>query len=237
MNRSAFLASASLAALSGATAGAAETVPGGSHFVERRANFDLQAFESAVDPPGVEIRQLWEVVAFHPQVFGNVKNALNGLQFGFGHSASQIGMVFAPHGPSSAYTYTDYVWSKYKIGQAFSLKDAQGNPVASNVFLAPAKTPDRNADPDDPTSIYQDTSIQTLQSRNVVFLTCHTAVEEQARNLIKGGFAPAGMTPQDVADDILTHLIPGTHVVPAMVAAIAVLQVRHHYSYITLTFA
>lgn len=237
MNRSAFLASASLAALSGAAAGAAETVPGGTHFVERRANFDMQAFEAAVDPAAAEIRQLWEVIAFHPQVFANVKNSLNGLQFGFGHSASQIAIVFAPHGPSSAYNYSDYVWSKYKIGEAFSLKDAQGQSVSSNVFLAPAKPLDRNADPDSAASIYQDTSIQTLQSRGVVFLTCHTAVEEQSRTLVKGGFAPSGMTAQDVADDILTHLIPGTHVVPAMVAAIAVLQVRHHYSYITPTFA
>ncbi len=45
------------------------------------------------------------------------------------------------------------------------------------------------------------------------------------------------MSPTDVANDILTHLIPGTHVVPAMVAAIAILQQRYHYSYITLTFA
>jgi len=70
-----------------------------------------------------------------------------------------------------------------------------------------------------------------------VFLTCHTAVEEQARAIVKGGFAPSGMDATDVASDILTHLIPGTHVVPAMVAAVATLQQRYHYSYITLTLA
>jgi len=45
------------------------------------------------------------------------------------------------------------------------------------------------------------------------------------------------MDATDVASDILTHLIPGTHVVPAMVAAVATLQQRYHYSYITLTLA
>ena len=236
MNRSSFLASSvSLAFAAGGTSLA--QVPGGSHLVERRADFDLAAFQSAVDRPGTTIRQLWEVVAFHPQVFANVKNALNGLQFGFGHPASSIAVAFAPHGPSSAYNYSDEIWAKYRIGDAFKLKDAQGNPVTSNVFLKPSKPLDANADPDSPSSTFQDSSIETLQSRGVVFLTCHTAVEEQARALVTGGFAPAGMPATQVADDILSHLIPGTHVVPSMVATIAVLQAVHHYTYITPTFA
>ena len=47
---------------------------------------------------------------------------------------------------------------------------------------------------------------------------------------------PAGMSPQDVATDILTHLIPGAVVVPSMVASIAVLQSKYRYTYATLTF-
>lgn len=237
MKRSSFLASASIAALAGSAAGAAETVPGGTHFVERRADFDLEAFQAAVDRPGTAVRQLWEAVSFHPQILNNVKNSLNGLQFGFGHPPSSIAMVFAAHGPSGALNYSDYVWSKYRLADALNLKDAQGNPITSNVFLKPAKPVSPGADPDDPNGIYQDTSIETLQSRGVVWLTCHTAVEEQARALVKGGFAPSGMSAPDVADDILTHLISGTHVVPAMVATIGVLQSVHHYSYITVTFA
>ena len=80
--------------------------------------------------------------------------------------------------------------------------------------------------------MYQDVSIETLQRRGLIVLTCHTAVEEQARALVNKGFAP-GMTPSDVADDILTHLIPGAVVVPSMVATIAVLQARYHYTYIS----
>ncbi len=235
MKRSSFLASASLVAAA-STAARAGSVPGGTHLVERKSDFDLAAFESVVDKPETQIRQLWEAVSFHPQIFANVKNALNGLQFGFGHAPSEIAMAFAPHGPSGVYNYSDEIWAKYRLGDAFKLKDAQGNPVTSNVFLAPLKKPDANADPDDPNSIYQDTSIQTLQSRGVVFLTCHTAVEEQSRALIKSGFAPGGASASDVAADILTHLIPGTHVVPSMVATIAVLQARHHYTYITPVF-
>jgi intracellular sulfur oxidation DsrE/DsrF family protein len=237
MNRGSFLAaSASLVAAAGSSTLAAESVPGGTHFVERKADFDSAAFDAAVGKPA-DIRQVWHAIAFHPNVFSNVKNALNGLEFGFGHPPSRVAMVFAPHGPSTAYTYSDYIWSKYKIGEAFKLTDAKGNPVTSNVFLKPAKPPAKGSDPDAEDSVYQDTSIETLQGRGVVFLTCHTAVEEQARTLLKGGFAQSGMTPTEVANDLLTHLIPGTHVVPSMVATIAVLQQRYHYTYIAPAFA
>jgi intracellular sulfur oxidation DsrE/DsrF family protein len=66
-----------------------------------------------------------------------------------------------------------------------------------------------------------------------VFITCHTAVEEQARGLIKAGLAP-GMKPAEVAADILTHLIPDAVVVPGGVGAIAVLQQKFGYTYATV---
>ena len=236
MNRGSFLASsASLVALTQSPVRAQQTVPGGTDLVERRANFNLAEFESAVDRPETTIRQVWEAVAFHPQVFSNIKNSLNGLQFGFGYGPNEIAMVFAPHGPSGAYNYTDEMWAKYRLSDAFKLKDAQGNPVTSNIYLIPSHPIDRSLNPDGPSSFFQDTSIQTLQSRGVVFLTCHTAVEEQARAIVTSGFAPS-MKAVDVADDLLTHLIPGTLVVPSMVSTIAVLQSRHKYTYITLAF-
>jgi len=236
MKRSGFLmASASLAAFAPSRA-SADVVPGGTHAVERRADFDEASFSAAVGK-AADVRQLWESVAFHPAILNNVKNALNGLQFGFGYPAERIAMVFAGHGSSSALTYSDYVWRKYAIGRAFKLSDANGSALASNVFLQPATAPDAATDADDPLSQYQDTSIVALQRRGVVFLTCHTAVEEQARTLVTGGFASAGTSATDVAADILTHLIPGAIVVPAMVAAIAVLQARYGYSYISIAFA
>lgn len=237
MNRGTFLASsASIAALAGTpVAASAQSVPGGTHLVERKADFDEAAFSRLVNKPA-DVRTVIEAVSFHPPVFANIKNALNGLQFGFGYSPNRISIAFAPHGPSSAFTYSDYVWSKYKIGDFFKLKDAQGNTIATNTFLAPAKTPSSSGDPDDETSMYQDTSIQTLQKRGVIFLTCHTAVEEQSRALLKAGNAPSGMSASDVADDILTHLIADTHVVPSMMGTIMVLQQRYHYGYQTIDF-
>jgi intracellular sulfur oxidation DsrE/DsrF family protein len=233
MNRGAFLASASVVAASVATPALADGVPGGTHLVEPLTDFDQVGFVKIVDRPS-DIREMFEAVAFKPSVWNNVKNAFNGLQFGYGYPADRIAIVFAGHGPSSAFTYTDYVWSKYHIGEMFSLKNDAGEPIVSNTFYAAKSTFDPKADPNDEHGMYQDTAIATLQRRGVTVLTCHTAVEEQARAIVKRGLAPAGMTGPDVANDILTHLIPGAVVVPAMVATVAVLQTKYRYAYLTL---
>ena len=234
MNRSAFIAaSASMAAASGTVAQAqTPSVPGGTHFVERKADFDAEAFAKVVGRDA-QIRQLYEAVAFKPTFLNNVKNSFNGLQFGYGYPADAIAIALAAHGPSSSLTYSDYLWENYKIGDLFDLKDAAGAPIRSNVFLKRHAPIDRNADPDDDKGMYQDASIEMLQARGLIVLTCHTAVEEQARTIVKKGLAPAGATPTQVANDMLTHLIPGAIVVPSMVATIAVMQATYHYTYLT----
>lgn len=230
MNRTTFLSAAAIAMAAGGTAGA-QGVPGGTRFVERRADFDEAAFDAAVGRDA-DIRQLYESVAFRPTMWNNVKNSFNGLQFGFGYPSGRIAVAFAAHGPSAAYGYTDYIWKKYRIGEYFNLTDAAGAVLQSNTFVAARAPFDENANPDDDKGTYQDTSIATLQRRGLIYLNCHTATEEQARGIVKKGFAPAGMSAADVANDMLTHLIAGAIVVPAMVATIAVLQAKYHYTYI-----
>lgn len=131
------------------------------------------------------------------------------------------------------YGYSDYIWRKYRIGEFFKLRVDAAKPVLTNIFLTPRVPFDAGADPDDDAGSYQDASIETLQRRGLIILTCHTAVEEQARAIVTRGFAQAGASATDVADDILTHLIPGAIVVPSMVATIAVLQATYHYTYLT----
>lgn len=110
------------------------------------------------------------------------------------------------HGPSAAYTYGDAVWAKYRVAEFVKYSD--GARFDRNPFY-PRQNPQTGAsDPNDEHSVFQDTSIEALQERGVVFLTCHTAVMEQSRSLVKGGFAPSGMS--------------------------AVLQQRFGYSYITI---
>ena len=184
MKRGAFIASsATVVAASGASGLAQSSPPGGTHFVERKSDFDRPAFEAIVGR-SADVRQLFETIAFKPAAFNNVKNSLNGFQFGYGYDPRSIAIAVAGHGPSSAFTYTDYVWKKYRIGEFLAIKDPRRN-ADDNVYYA-AKAPyDVNADPDDEKGMYQDTSVETLQRRGVIMLTCHTAVEEQAKGSSK----------------------------------------------------
>ncbi len=237
MNRNGFLAASATVLAAGATAAPvlAQNVPGGTAFVERKGNFDEAEFARLVGKTA-DIRQVFEAVAFQPGLLNNVKNALNGLQFGFGYPADRIVMAIAGHGASAAYGFSDYVWQKYKIGDFINAKDASGATLTSNTFLKAKSNLSVSGDANDDKGFYQDTSIEALQKRGVLMLTCHTAIEEQARKLVKQELAPSGMTATEVANDILMHLIPGAIVVPSMVATVAVLQAKYNYTYAALTF-
>lgn len=232
LNRKGFLA-ATAGATTFSGAAAAAGVPGGTHRVERRADFDEALFARTVGRTA-SIRQVFEAVAFRPTLLGNIKNAFNGLQFGFGYPASAIAIALAGHGPSAAYAYDDSIWRQYRIGEFFALKDASGAALTSNVYLPAHAGFDPSADPDDPAGMYQDSSVSMLQRRGLIVLTCHTAVAEQSRALVAGGFAP-GRSAAEVMGDILTHLVDGALVVPSMVAALAVLQNEYRFAYVTLS--
>jgi intracellular sulfur oxidation DsrE/DsrF family protein len=210
---------------------AAVTIPGGSDLVERRDAFDERAFDALVRRRA-EVRQVWDNAALKPAVLNNIKNALNGFVFGFGYAPDAVAIAVVNHAGSAAYTYDDTVWKNYRIAEFLGVPNASA--VTTNVYRAARSETNPAANPNDERGYYQDASIETLQHRGVMFFTCHTAVQEQARALVRGGFAPAGMSPSAVADDILTHLIPGAMVVPSGVATVSVLQQRYGYHYITV---
>jgi hypothetical protein len=236
VKRTDFIAAASVVgATSIATRAQAQApIPGGTAFVETQADFDYAAFEKLLGR-SADIRQVFENIAVKPSGLNNIKNALNGLEFGYGYSRDRIAVAAANHGPSSSYTFADAIWAKYRIGEYFNLTDPKSGAFLTQNVYYPRKFPETTStDPNDVTGTFQDTGIAALQARGVVFLTCHTAVEEQARGLVAAGHAPAGASASDVANDILTHLIPGAVVVPGMVATLAVLQHRWNYTFATI---
>jgi hypothetical protein len=84
-------------------------------------------------------------------------------------------------------------------------------------------------DPSSEDSVYQDFSVQSLQARGVRFLSCHSSTEEAARSLIKQ-FSLAAQ-PEEIVKDIHAHALPGVIIVPALSAALALLQGDGRYSY------
>jgi hypothetical protein len=86
--------------------------------------------------------------------------------------------------------------------------------------------------PDDPGSIFQDTSIEVLQSRGVKFMSCHTATEERAHALVQR--IKLSQAPEEIVKNMHAHTQPNVLVNASMVSAIALMQAEGHYTYITL---
>jgi len=195
------------------------------------ADFDLLIKNSS------HVKQVFDEIQIGGGKFlNNVKNSLNGLHFGFNIPVDQIKIVCAMHGPANMLNFDDYVWQEYRVGEWLGVDDPQtGQAGARNPFFASKAGHDLHYPSDDPNdehSLFQDASIQGLQSRGVQFLCCHTATEEQARVLIKRN--NVSKQPEEIVKDLLSHALPGVLVVASMVAAIALLQSEGRYSYITV---
>lgn len=200
--------------------------------VETKAEFDYSAFVRVVNRP-FDVRQLWDVNGYVPTALGAMKNAYNGYQFGFGIPAARIGIAACLHGTATAFAYTDAMWVKYRLGEAFGFKDPSGNVVSTNIFYHARSKNEPNADPNDSASMYQDGTLEALQRRGLIVLVCHTAAAEQARSLARAGAVPQGTSQEDVLRDLLANLVPGATVVPSMVATVGILQSRFKYAYTT----
>jgi hypothetical protein len=207
-----------------------------AQLVWRTSEWKLADFQKLVNHPA-RIKQVFDVVHIGDGKFlGNVKNSLTALRFGFGIPEQQIKIAAGLHGPANLLNYDDYIWDKYQIGEWLNVTDpTTGKPAVKNLFYNSKIRLEKESaskDPDDRDSIYQDTSIQALQARGAQFLSCHTALEEQVRVLIRRN--KLSQSPEHIVREMLAHTVPGVLVVASMVAAIALLQAEGHYTYITV---
>src|SRR6266849_251876 len=226
------------ALLGGAVAAAASTMwsePVRAQYVWQKSNWRVEEFD-ALTHSARRIKLVLHAFAINDSRFlKNAKNSLTGLQFGSGVPADQIQIVCALNGPANLLNYTDSVWQKYRIGEWLKVDDpTTGQPAVRNLFYpSKAGTPAHytSEDPSSEDSAYQDFSIQSLQARGVRFLSCHSSTEEAARALIKQNSLTA--QPEEIVKDIHAHALPGVIIVPALSAAIALMQCDEHYSYMS----
>jgi intracellular sulfur oxidation DsrE/DsrF family protein len=226
-------AAAGIAAF-GALGQAAPSEP--TQLVWKSSQWKVQDFRKLVEDRA-RIKQVYDVTQIGQGKFlNNVKNSLNGLHFGFEIPKSEIKIAVALHGPANMINYDDAIWAKYQVGEWLNVTDpATGKPAVRNIYYLAKAQPgqaDSSQDPDDPNSVDQDSSVQTLQARGVQFLSCHTALEEQARALIRRNKLTG--SPEAIVQDMLAHALPGVLVVASMVAAVALLQAEGHYTYVTV---
>jgi hypothetical protein len=222
--------------LGGAVAAAASSMwnePVHAQYVWQKSNWQAAEFE-ALTHSTRRIKLVVHGFAINDGRFlRNAKNSITGLQFGSGISADQIQVVCALNGPANMLNYGDYVWQKYRIGEWVKVDDPKtGQPAVRNIYYpSKAGTPLHytSEDPSSEDSAFQDFSVQGLQARGVRFLSCHSSTEEAARSLIKQNSLTT--QPEEIVKDIHAHALPGVIIVPALSAALALLQSEGHYGY------
>lgn len=204
---------------------------GEAQLVYQRADWNYAEFERLVHSPA-RVKQVYDVRAVGEGKFlNNVKNSLNGFQYGFGIAKEEVKIAVALHGPVNAVAFDDSMWEKYRLGEFAEVNDpATGKAATRNIYF-PAMT-NGTDNLQDRGSKMQDHSIAALQQRGVKFLCCHTATEEQAAAMVKRFSLKAGV--EDVVKDLQAHVLPGVLIVPAMVATVALLQLDGHFTYITV---
>jgi intracellular sulfur oxidation DsrE/DsrF family protein len=226
MSRRSFVGQAATGVAALATLGSTAN----GQLVYRTSDWKPKDFDHLLASPA-RVKQVYDVSAIGGGKFlNNIKNSLNGLEFGFATPKAHVQIVAALHGPANMVNYDDYVWKKYRIGEWLDITDpVTAKPAEINLFYQ-SKADKALKDPNEEDSPFQDTSVQGLQARGVKFLSCHTALEEQARILIKHW--KLSQTREEVVKDVMAHAVPGVLIVPSMVASLALLQSGGHYAYI-----
>jgi intracellular sulfur oxidation DsrE/DsrF family protein len=221
-------------AAAGFAALASPTVSAEAELLYKPSDWHMASFDQLLKQH-YDAKQLYDVTAIEDgNAFDHMVNSLNGLHFGFGFPSGKIKLIAALRAQATYMNFGDDLWDKYHIGAITKTNDPKtGKPATRNIFYAssfgnPPKYTSQN--PNDSASAEQDASIQALQSRGVQFLACHMAIEYQSRTIAK----KLNLKPEDVAQEVHSHLIPNVIIVPSMVSAIAVLENKGHYGYIRM---
>ncbi|MEO6903608.1 MAG: Tat (twin-arginine translocation) pathway signal sequence containing protein [Bacteroidia bacterium] len=107
----------------------------------------------------------------------------------------------------------DAVWSKYKLGETFDVKDeATKAPASRNMYWDPKKSD----------SLASDRSIQSLQKRGVMFAVCESAIDSLSGRLAR----LRDLEKLEVKKDFFDGVLPSIQVVPSGVWAIGRVQER-----------
>ena len=130
---------------------------------------------------------------------------------------STIGTLYSVGSDSSIpMAFNDDMWAKYKFGEYLSLDDPQtGKPAVRNLFY---KTMEGDVLPRvGNIGPFPDASISALQAKmGTTFLVCNNAAIALGMDLNMIGFGDAAAITAELKENIM----PGVHLVPAMVIAI-----------------
>lgn len=192
-------------------------------------SYHFQEYKAIANGPA-RVRQVyeWPNIA-NTVLFPNIRNGLNGFQFSYDIPAEEIQVIVQAYASANAANYDDYIWGKYRFGDALGVRDPQTNqPATRNVFfstsvadttLTPGHQPAERSHP-----FFDDTSMEGLQRRRVLFLACHQSTHALASAANASGRNPDQKSIEEMVAEFRQHYLPGVIETPAGVGELVRLQ-------------
>ena len=174
--------------------------------------FNQQFLTKAAD-----IKQIWDFATIEQVLsdgFIPITNAMNAFQFVYKKSLYPL---ICLRGEAVIYALDDVMWEKYSL-------NSYGYQNGINTDIHPLyqrfTSDNGKLSPQNPNSLYQDSSLQALLLRGASIAACHDALNGVASRLaIQNGLAT-----QIVFKELNAHLIPGVQQTPSCSSLIAVAQ-------------
>lgn len=189
-----------------------------------RSQWDSEALDEVL-AYAPATKQAWDVTEIGGPWLNVMRNALNAQVWSFGHKDFLIACEV--HGTAQLALYDQTMWDKY------GLTKLAGPNFPKNTLIVerPAAAADP-ADYENPAGVFsgENNSIPALQRRDVVFMSCHNAIWEQATRLAAAGVNPDKRDVAALAAELTNHLIPGVVLTPGAVATLPELQ-RKGFAY------
>ena len=129
---------------------------------------------------------------------------LNGNNENYGTKDTDNSAVVILRHSSIPLGMRDDVWAKYKLGEAFQIKDGDA-PATKNIFAKVMPLP------------LPGTGVEALLASGVLFGVCNVALTVYSAMVAQKG----GLDPAAVKADWVAALLPGVQVVPSGVLAVA----------------
>lgn len=169
---------------------------------------------------------LSELTGKHRQIFDmpnhengmgllHVRNYLNAMRDTYHVNHPDVTAVVTLYGMSTLMGFNDAMWKKYGVATPLKVMDGSKAAATSNVFYSAPSGSQSLSLTGAPLAIPADASISELQKRGAVFILCNNAFNLWMQ-LLGGG----GTKSTDLGKEFLDNMLPGVHLVPAMVVAI-----------------
>ncbi|HTJ25670.1 MAG TPA: hypothetical protein VMA36_05830 [Candidatus Limnocylindria bacterium] len=176
----------------------------------------------------------------HRQVFGSARlanglvlhymeNSLNAYEHGFGEGPGTLHTAAVLYGPALTVTLSDDMWVRYRLAALLNDSGAEHglrahvHGIVTGVEGIVGSLMHRGVgegDPASPTNPYA-ARVAALVARGASFFVCNNALRNFSRTLATQAPGPDATA---IHDDLAAHLLPGTMIVPAGVAAINAAQ-------------